>query len=210
MTVPARPAAAALLLSLDPPPWFVQHARAVGEVAGWLALRLDGRGVVVDRALVEAAALLHDADKVLPPSDPARRLPHGEGSAAWLARHGHPELGPAVVAHPVTRLVDRAWFRRWLASASPEEKLVAYADKRAGQQLEPLDARFASWARRYPGGWPDEEAGLVREHANRLEADVCRLAGVLPEAVGRLRWTARALEAARLTVARRPASRRAS
>jgi hypothetical protein len=164
----------------------------------------------VDRALDEAAALLHDADKLLPPSDPARRLPHGEGSAAWVARQGHAELGPAVAAHPVTRLADPTSFRRWLASASPEEKLVAYADKRAGQRLEPLDARFASWARRYPDGWPDEAAGLVREHAKGLEADVCRLAGVVPEAVGRLRWTARALEAARMAVARRPASRRAS
>jgi len=210
MTVPGRAAAAALLLSLDPPPWFLRHARAVAEVAAWLALRVERRGAAVDRALIEAAALLHDADKLLPATDPARRLPHGEASAAWLARHGHPELGPAVAAHPVTRLTDEDAFRRWLAAAGPEEKLVAYADKRAGQRLESLDARFASWARRYPDGWPEEPRGLVREHAGLLVAGVCALAGVDPDAVGRLSWTGRALEAARLATAGTARSRRAS
>ena len=75
MTVPGRVEAAALLLSLDPPPWFVRHARAVAEVAGWLAARIEARGTPVDRRLVESAALLHDADKVLPHDDPARALP---------------------------------------------------------------------------------------------------------------------------------------
>ncbi len=131
MTVPGRVAAAALLISLDPPPWFVAHARAVGEVAGWLAMRIADRGIEVDRSAVEAAALLHDVDKVLPADDPARRLPHGKGSAAWLTRHGHPELARAVADHPVTRLVDGDAYRRWAAFASREERIVAYADKRA-------------------------------------------------------------------------------
>jgi HD superfamily phosphodiesterase len=197
MTVPGRVAAAALLLSLDPPSWFLHHARAVAEVAAWLALRLEQHDVRVDRPLVEAAALLHDADKLLPATDPARRLRHGEGSAAWLARTGHPELGPAVANHPVTRLADRDAFLAWLASASHEEKVVAYADKRAGQRLESVDARFRSWGRRYPDGWPGEPPGMVRQHATLLEAEVCRLAGVLPQHVARLRWTDGALRAAR-------------
>ena len=84
MSVPSRAAAAALLLSLDPPAWHVRHARAVAEIAAWLAARCAARGEPVDRALVEAAALLHDVDKAIPRRDPAAALPHGEGSAAWL------------------------------------------------------------------------------------------------------------------------------
>jgi HD domain len=199
MTVPGRVEAAELLLSLDPPAWFLRHARAVAEVASWLAARTATatRTSQVDRSLVEAAALLHDADKVLPAGDPAAALPHGDGSAAWLARRGHPELGPAVAAHPVTRLVDAERYRAWAAVASLEERIVAYADKRAGQRLEPMAARFASWQRRYPGGWSAAEDAAVRRRADYLESDVCRAAGVAPNEVRRLRWTGAALRAAR-------------
>lgn len=197
MTVPSRAAAAALLLSLDPPPWALAHARAVAEVAAGLARRMEARGLEVDRPVVEAAALLHDVDKLLPEEERARALRHGEGSAAWLTRQGHPELARAVAGHPVTRLVDGAEHRRWLTAATTEERIVAYADKRAGQRLEPMEARFASWGRRYPGTWDERTWRDVRARAAALEADVCRDAGVDPSAVGRLRWTSAAIRAAR-------------
>jgi hypothetical protein len=200
MPVPTRPAAAALLLSLDPPAWHLRHARAVAEVAAWLAARCATRGAPVDRPLVEAAALLHDVDKALPRAEPAAALPHGEGSAAWLAARGHGELAAAVAAHPVTRLLAPD-ADRWLATASLEELLVAYADKRAGQRLESMDLRFASWRRRYPGGWSVADDAAARERADALEAIVCRRAGMAPGEVRRLRWTGRALRAARLPAA---------
>ncbi len=196
MPVPSRLAAAALLLSLEPPAWHLGHARAVAEVAGWLAARCAARGVAVDRALVEAAALLHDVDKALPASDPAAALPHGEGSAAWLAARGMAELAPAIAAHPVTRLLD-AGADAWLASASIEELIVAYADKRAGQRLGPLEMRFAGWRQRHPGSWSAADDARARNRAGLLETAVCGRAGVAPAAVRRLRWTGRALRAAR-------------
>ena len=197
MSVPDRAAAADLLVELDPPAWALRHARAVAEVAAWLAARIDRRGTPVDRRLVEAAALLHDVDKILPPDAPAHGLPHGDGSAAWLTARGHPELGRSVAGHPVSRMADEERYRRWSAFASREERIVAYADKRAGQRLESMDARFQSWARRYPGGWDDATAARVRARAARLEADVCRAAGVRPGEVRRLAWTGPALRAAR-------------
>ena len=195
MPVPSRAAAAALLLSLDPPAWHLRHACAVAEIAGWLAARCAARGVDLDRALVEAAALLHDVDKAIPPSDPAAALPHGEGSAAWLAARGMAELAPAVAAHPVTRLLDPG-ADAWLASAPLEELLVAYADKRAGQRLESMDLRFASWRRRYPDGWSADDGARARARASVLEAMVCEGAGVAPGAVRRLRSTGSATRAA--------------
>ncbi len=197
MTVPGRVEAATLLRSLDPPDWLVRHSRAVAEVAGFLAERAAGRGLAVDRRLVESAALLHDTDKALPPDDPRRALAHGKGSAAWLTDRGHATLAPAVADHPVVRLQDGAWFERWLTSARMEDRIVAYADKRAGQRLQSMDARFSSWRRRYPDGWDDATAARVLAAARRLEADVCELAGIEPAAVDRLRWTGRAFSAAR-------------
>ena len=68
-----------------------------------------------------------------------------------------------------------------------------------------MDARFASWRRRYPNvavgdrqvaGWDEAALRAVRTRAARLEADVCRAAGVEPAEVRRLAWTGAALRAA--------------
>lgn len=197
MSIPGRVEAASLLLSLRPPDWFVRHSRAVAEVAAWLAACVLSNGIPLDRRLVEAAALLHDVDKILPADDPAAHLPHGDGSADWLTRQGHPELARAVANHPVTRLGDEERYRRWAAFASREERVVAYADKRATQRLIPMAARFARWERRHTDAWDPWTRRLIRSRAERLEADVCRAAGVAPEVIRRLRWTGRALRAAR-------------
>ena len=118
--------------------------------------------------------------------------------------------------HPVTRLAEDGPAAR-LAAAPLEVRIVAYADKRAGQRLESMAGRFASWHRRYPSGpgdplrpggrgpsagptghgWGDETAALVEARARALEAAVCTAAGVSPHEVRRLRWSARSIAEAR-------------
>ena len=198
MTIPSRPEAARLLRSLEPPEWFLRHACAVADVASWLALRAAVNGRGVDRPLVDVAALLHDVDK-LPAAGRWSGLRHGDGSAAWLEARGWGELAPVVRDHPVTRLAEPG-YEAWIATASPEARIVAYADKRAGQRLEPMAERFASWHRRYPAGsgWDDDMVALVEVRARELERVVCAAADVDPAEVRRLRWSRRALrEAAR-------------
>jgi hypothetical protein len=155
---------------------------------------------------VESAALLHDVDKLPSLRHSVADLPHGAGSAEWLARRGHPELAEAVVGHPVTRLADGPWFEGWFAAASTEALLVAYADKRAGQKVESMAERFASWERRYPpeqraakarGTWSSETMAAVRRRAEALEVRVCELASVAPADVRRLGWTGSAMRLAR-------------
>lgn len=199
MVVPGRVEAAAVLLALDPPAWLLRHSRGVAEVAAFLASRAVAHGHALDRLLVESAGLLHDVDKALPAGQAARRLGHGYGSADWLARHGYAELGPVVAAHPVTRLLERA-------DASPgrpslEARIVAYADKRVGQRLGPMEDRLRGWRRRYPRAWGSADGSAARMRADALEAEVCTVAGLRPRDVRRLRWTARALAAARRSAA---------
>ncbi len=193
MTIPDRREAARLLCSLEPPAWFLRHATVVADVAAWLAARAADRGTPVDRAVVEAGALLHDVDKL--PGAGVPGLRHGDGSAAWLMDRGFAALGPVVRDHPVTRL-EASSFDAWLGTASIEARIVAYADKRGGQRLEPMDARFASWRRRYPSGWNAATEAVVRERARSLEAGVCAAAGVRPDEVRRLRWSRAALASA--------------
>jgi hypothetical protein len=207
MAIPSRREAARLLSSLDPPAWSVRHACAVADVAAWLARAIEGAGHPCDRSAVEAAALLHDVDKI-----PAGRVPglrHGDGSAAWLSARGLGELAPLVRDHPVTRLAEDEDAAR-LAGGPIEARIIAYADKRAGQRLQPMRARFASWERRYPSGprdpvirpgerppsgrgWDGPTAERVVARAETLEREICGLAGVRPEQVRRLRWSAAAL-----------------
>ena len=109
-------------------------------------------------------------------------------------RTGFGALAALVRDHPVTRLADDEETRR-LFAAPLEARIVAYADKRAGQRLQSMDDRFASWRRRYPAGpadpapgtvagkrgWDHELADRVYERALALERDVCAAAGIAPD-----------------------------
>ena len=195
MAVPSRREAAAVLLELRPPDWFLAHVAAVAEVAAYLAREIAARGIAVHRPLVEAAALLHDVDKLFPEDDPLASLGHGDAGARWLTDRGYAELARPVAAHPVRRLAEEETYRTWSAFASREERIVSYADKRAGQRLESMRARFRDWERRHPA----YREGLTRAwpRAERLERDVCAAAGIEPDQVRRLPWVAAALRAAR-------------
>jgi len=191
MAIPSRLEAAALLDGLDPPDWLVAHSSAVAEIAAFLAARIAARGIDVDRRIVESAALLHDMDKTLPADHPLKPLGHGDAGARWLSDHGHAELSRPVANHPVTRLSDESRYRRWASFASREERIVAYADKRAEARLVSLDRRFGRWVQRYP------DVLRARSRADRLERDVCSAADIAPDQVRRLRWVSDALERAR-------------
>jgi len=187
VTVPSHDEATAILLGLDPPDWLVRHSAAVAEVAAFLASAAGEQGQPLDQGLVEAAALLHDIDKAPPLAEMREALGHGMAGATWLAALGHPELAPAVANHPVARLREDD-ADEWLATASTEELLVAYADKRAMAELVPMSERFDDWRRRYPDSSASVELGLAR--ALELERRACALAGVAPEQVERVRWVA--------------------
>ena len=144
----------------------------------------------MDRAVVEAAALLHDLDKALPGDDPLRALGHGHAGARWLTERGYTELAAAVDSHPVGRLMEQP-YDDWVRITTLEQRIVAYADKRAQRRVVTLDQRFARWRQKHPD--MDAELAAARVRAGSLEAEMCTLAGVTPADVRRRRWATAAL-----------------
>jgi putative nucleotidyltransferase with HDIG domain len=193
VSVPSRVEAASILLEVKPVDWLVEHSAAVAEVAALLAARMAERGIALDRAVVEAAALLHDVDKALLAGNRLLQLGHGTAGAAFLTERGYAELAPAVAHHPVTLLSDEARYADWAERASLEESVVAYADKRATRDVVTLDERFRGWEERHPER--AESIRIARGRAERLEREVCAAAGVAPNDVHRLPWVAEAMQA---------------
>ena len=193
MSIPTRGEAARILLALRPPDWLIQHSVVVADAAGFLARKIQQHGHTIDAPLVLAAALLHDLDKALPADDPLRGLGHADAGAEWLRKHGHAELARAVAGHPVMRLAEDERYQLWVRDATVEERVVAYADKRALQELVSLDERFGYWIRRYGSS---EAMDVARERADRLEAEICAAAGIRPEDVDREPWAEAELRAA--------------
>ena len=209
MTVPRRVEAASLLLSLDPPPWFVRHARAVAEVAGWLAARdrrprdrggpaaRGGRGAAPRRRTRRSRPTIRRAPS--PTARDRRTGSRGRGTPSWRAR------SPAIRSRACSTVSGTGAGRRSRAARSGSSPTPTSAP---GSGSRSMDARFASWRRRYPNltagdrqvaGWDDAALRAVRARAARLEADVCQAAGVAPADVRRLAWTGDALRAARGT-----------
>jgi putative nucleotidyltransferase with HDIG domain len=193
VSVPSRVEAVSILLELEPPRWLLEHSSAVAEVAAFIAARMAERGTALDRALVEAAALLHDVDKTLPDGHALLKRGHGAAGAAWLTDLGHSELAPAVAHHPVRMLSDESVYPEWAARATLEERVVAYADKRATKAVVTLDERFRRWEERHPER--SESMRTARRRAERLEREVCAAAGVRPADVQRLAWVHDATQA---------------
>jgi putative nucleotidyltransferase with HDIG domain len=193
MSVPSRVDAAAVLRGLRPDPKLLRHSTAVAEVAAFLSDAMVRRGVALDAAAVDAAALLHDLDKMLPDDDPLKALGHGAAGAEWLRQHGLDALATAVASHPVMALGEAETYEAWAERAGLIGRVVTYADKRARQDVIDLTDRFARWHENYPDSPKLDEA---ERRAGRLELEICGLAGIKPSEVRRLSWVNEAMRAA--------------
>jgi hypothetical protein len=193
MAIPSRDEAARLLKQLDPPEWHLAHSAAVADVAAFLAAKILEQGHAIIVPLVESAALLHDIDKALPKYAPQKELGHADAGSQWLSDNGYGELSGAVAAHPVTRLAEDEHYTIWELDSTVEERVVAYADKRAMQDLVSMDERFGVWIEKHGD---TDVMRTARARARVLEASVCAAAGLKPDEVARLRWAEDALKAA--------------
>lgn len=125
------------------PEWLTRHSLLVRDAAAEIARALAGSGASVDVGAVVGAAALHDIGKS-PLLDGDGRE-HHELSALVLAAEGLPALAEMARRHIVYAIRDPD-----LAPRTLEEKIVYYADRRAGLAIVSLEERLREQAERFP------------------------------------------------------------
>jgi putative nucleotidyltransferase with HDIG domain len=165
------------------PDGVVIHAEGVRRVAVAAAGMVVEAGIPLDGRLVEAAALLHDIDKVRVRRDGGE---HGIVGARMLTEKGYAELAIPVASHPLSCLLDDERFPIGWPSV-----LIAVADRHVAQEFVTIDERLDDMVRRHP-----EHAERIRSAApaaHALEAQVAEVVELpVSELVERLRaaWAA--------------------
>ena len=176
MAIPDRPTARQLLDGM--PTGIVVHSTGVARVAVAAAGLVAEAQIPVDGALVEAAALLHDIDKV-----EIRRTggEHGIVGARRLEAMGYGELAMPVASHPLHALLDDDRFPIGWPSV-----LVAIADRHVSQEFMTVDERLDDMQQRNPDHADSIEA--ARRPAHALEEQLAEAVGLdVPALVDRLR-----------------------
>ena len=178
MAIPDRSTARRLLDDEQLPDGIVVHSQGVARVAVAGAGLVAEARIPVDGALVEAAALLHDIDKV-----EIRRSggEHGIVGARRLEAMGYEELAMPVASHPISCLLDDDRFPRGWPSV-----LVAVADRHVAQEFMTVDERLDDMQRRHPEY--AEQIEVARRPAHALEAELAEVVGLsVGDLVARLR-----------------------
>ena len=183
MAIPDRATARRLLDDAGLPDGILTHSEGVARVAVAAAGLVAEAQIPVDGALVEAAALLHDIDKV-----ETRRTggEHGIVGARRLEAMGYEELAMPVASHPVTSLLDDDRFPIGWPSV-----IVAVADRHVAQEFLTVDERLDDMKQRHPQFAASIEA--ARRPAHALEMQVAEAVGLsVDELVDRFRaaWAA--------------------
>ncbi|MEO6346037.1 MAG: HDIG domain-containing metalloprotein [Candidatus Limnocylindria bacterium] len=183
MAIPDRSTARRLLSEQGLPDGVVVHSTGVARVAMAAAGLVAEARIPIDGALVEAAALLHDIDKV-----EIRRTggEHGIVGARRLEALGYEELAMPVASHPITALLDDDRFPIGWPSV-----LVAVADRHVAQGFMTIDERLDDMKQRHPEHAESIES--ARRPAHALEEELAEATGLSVDAlVERLRaaWEA--------------------
>ena len=125
------------------PDWLREHSLVVGRIANVLATAHADAGASLDPETVALAAYLHDIGKS--PRFAGDPRQHHELSADVLRTEGLGELAELARRHPVYAPADPDLAPRDLA-----ERIVYYADRRAGQAVVTLEERIRGQAERHP------------------------------------------------------------
>lgn len=150
------------------------HVALVARVAVYLGTRMNERGQAnINIALLNAAALLHDIDKVALRRTGER---HPDTAVRILREEGFSEVADVVVAHSLHAILDPA-----IAPRTWEQKLLYLADKMVKYDIVGVDKRFALWRDEH---LPTDAEKILDEsypRVKRLEKEVFDMTGITPQ-----------------------------
>lgn len=155
------------------PPYKRNHCLLVTRVALWFARQLSTKkGLKVNTKLLEAAALLHDIDKMIPKQKGEH---HPDTGVRVLRDAGFLEVSKLIRTHPLHAILDPT-----IAPKIIEEKLLYLADKMVKHTIITVDERFALWRKENlpPAAVAILDATYPKVKA--LEQEICSSVGVDP------------------------------
>jgi len=118
----------------------IEHSKTVTKVAVFLAKELKKTGEKINVALLEAAAMLHDLDKIKTLDNGHQ---HGEVSFEILS-NDYKEVAELIKKHRFHCVLDNQ-LQTW------EEKIINYSDARCQEdEIVSLDERIGYIMNRYP------------------------------------------------------------
>lgn len=134
---------------------------------------------VIDIALLEVGALLHDIDKAIP------RLPgesHPQTGVRVLKEEGYDEVAELIKYHSVQYIEQSETAPKTL-----EEKLLFLSDKMVKQEIITVDKRFELWFAE--DDLPESQKDMLRRvypKVKLLEKEIFDTIGIKPQDVGQL------------------------
>ena len=175
----------------------------VAEVALYIGKKLQKKGEKIDLELLRYAALLHDVlklcdfkeldlknfDQTITAEDihfwtrlmnSCNKIGHCEAAYNMLKDLGENELAIIIRKHGFESIIDPPGpLKTW------EEKLLYYADKRVKHdQIVSLSERLSDLRKRYNREHnPHPKEPQIEKAIYDLEAEICKKAGIEPEAI---------------------------
>ncbi len=151
------------------------HVEAVTNLALALAKKIIEKHpeIKINLKLLEAACLLHDIDKNIPPKQGER---HPDTATRVLQELGFNEVAEVVKKHSLHCILDQG-----LAPKTWEEKLLYLADKMVKYEVIGVEHRFKLW---YKENLPQEAVEILNKSfplVKQLEKEIFELVGELGE-----------------------------
>lgn len=156
------------------------HCQVVARLALWFARQLKKRdpALIINTRLLNAAALLHDLDKM------AQKQPneHHPDAVVRILRAGDfHAVADLVRTHPLHAILDQS-----IAPKTWEQKLLYLADKMVKHTIITVDERFVLWRSEKPPPEIERQLDEAYPKVKALEKEICTGLCIAPQDVARL------------------------